>query len=216
MSEKIYANNSNSNRSKENKGDDKKVKTVVKSKVVQKKKSGLSKVVDSFITTETGSIKEYVIYDVIIPEVQNIISNVIKGSIDMLFHGEVRKNYGGRQGGYGNASRVSYADYYDRGRQNLSRRNNDYRRERSSIMSVDDIIFETRDDAEAVLDRMDELVDCYGVVSVADVFELSGVSGNGFTDRNYGWTNIRNADIERERGGSGYCLRLSRPTNIQA
>ena len=53
--------------------------------------------------------------------------------------------------------------------------------------------------------RMDELVSTYGLVSVADFFDLLGVTGN-YTDNNYGWTDIRNAKVMRVK--DGYMIKL--------
>ena len=59
--------------------------------------------------------------------------------------------------------------------------------------------------AEDVLERMDELIATYQVVSVADFYDLVGVSGN-YTDNKYGWTDIRNASVIRVR--DGYMIKL--------
>ena len=53
---------------------------------------------------------------------------------------------------------------------------------------------------------MDELIATYGVVRVADFYELVGVTGN-YTDNKYGWTDIRNASVVRARDG-GYIIKL--------
>ena len=52
---------------------------------------------------------------------------------------------------------------------------------------------------------MDELIDTYGQVSVADLYDLVGKSCN-YTDNNYGWTNLRNAEPVRVR--DGYMLKM--------
>ena len=52
---------------------------------------------------------------------------------------------------------------------------------------------------------MDELLETYGIVSVADLYELVGIIGN-YTDNKYGWTNLRNAEPIRVNGG--YLLKL--------
>ena len=58
---------------------------------------------------------------------------------------------------------------------------------------------------------MDELIDTYGIVSVPDIYDLVGISGN-YTDNKYGWTNLRNA--EPVRVGDGYMLKLPKPGPI--
>ena len=52
---------------------------------------------------------------------------------------------------------------------------------------------------------MEELIDMYQLVSVADFYDLVGVSGN-YTDNRYGWTNVRNAYVVRVR--DGYMIKL--------
>ena len=73
------------------------------------------------------------------------------------------------------------------------------------------MVLETRGEAEDVLSRMDELIDTYGVVSVADLYDLVGISCN-YTDNKYGWTNLRNAEPVRVR--DGYMLKLPKALPI--
>ena len=58
---------------------------------------------------------------------------------------------------------------------------------------------------------MDELIDTYGNVSVADLYDLVGKSSE-YTDNKYGWTNLRNAEPVRVR--DGYMLKLPKPGPI--
>lgn len=185
------------------------VKKVVTGKTKTKTKSEISKIATTMISDEVKSIKEYAIYDVIIPVIKETISQLVKGSIDMLFYGEVRGSSSSSKRGSSNASRVSYRDFYDG--------KNDDRRDSgrsTSRYSYDDIIFDNRQDAKDVLDRMDEIVEQYGVVRVADLFELAGITGNGHTDQNYGWTNSKSASVERT-GQNEYYIKLNRPSPIR-
>lgn len=202
-----YANNSIKNRGKVDEPK-KEINKVVKGKAKQKKKSEFNKIASSIISEECTSIKEYAIYEVVVPVIKDTISQLIKGSIDMLFYGEVRSSNSRSGRSYSNASRVSYSSYYDDRR--------DRRDDRRSITrySYDDIIFDNRGDAEEVLNRMDEIVEQYGVVTVADLFDLAGITGNGYTDQNYGWTSTRSASVERTRHGE-FIIKLQRPTNIR-
>ena len=54
---------------------------------------------------------------------------------------------------------------------------------------------------------MEDLLDQYKLVSVADLYDLVGISGD-YTDNKYGWTNLRNARVERLRYEDGYILKL--------
>jgi hypothetical protein len=47
---------------------------------------------------------------------------------------------------------------------------------------------------------MDEMLESYPCVRVADLYDLVGITGE-HTDNKYGWTNISNAKVERDRDG---------------
>ena len=101
------------------------------------------------------------------------------------------------------ASRVSYRSYYDRQRDDRGSRYSQPRQ--VGGYNYDDIILETRGEAEEVLSRMDELVETYNMVSVADLCDLVGATCK-WTDNKYGWTDIRSAHVIRTR--DGYMIKL--------
>lgn len=185
---------SNSHRSKEIEREEKKVERVVKGQVKSKKKN---KFADTFISEDAASVKEYIIFDVLIPAAKNAISDMVTTGIQMMLYGEVRG------GSKSKGSKVSYSKYYD------DRRERDYdRRSRTRCgYDYDEIILESRAEAEEVLNSMDDLLERYGLVSVADLYDLVGVTGN-YTDNKYGWTNLRHASVQRLR--DGYLLKLPR------
>lgn len=192
----------NSNRSKEEqKENNKRVEKVVTGKVITKKKSGLSKLTDEFISDDAKNIKSYVIGDIIIPSIKKAVCDIVKDGIEMLLYGGTKVGGGSRS----TADRVSYRNYYDR----------DTRPARDSRPSIgysyDDIILNNRGEAQDVLDRMDELMDSYGLVRVADLYDLVGITGN-YTDNKYGWTSIRTAEIVRVR--DGYMIKMPRAVPI--
>ena len=192
---------SNSHRSKEE-VENKKVEKVVKGAVKTKKKSGSTRFKDVFIAEEASSVKDYILMDVLLPTIKKAISDIVSNGVDMLLYGETGRSSSRRSG-----SKVSYSKYYDerdRGRER------DYRRIKSAY-DYEDIFLETRAEAEEVLNRMDDLIDNYGIVSVADLYDLVGISSN-YTDNKYGWTNLRNARVERAR--DGYYLNLPKALPI--
>lgn len=173
------------------------IKKVVSGTVKTKKKNEIRKFADVFISEDASNVKSYVFMDVLIPAIKKAISDIVTNGIDMILYGET-----GRTKKNSTASKISYRSYYER--------ENDRRNSTPSIRnaySYDDIIIETRGEAEEVLLRMDELVATYGMVSVADFHELVGITGN-YTDVKYGWTDIRNASIIRVR--DGYKIKLPR------
>lgn len=194
----------NSNRFKnEQKEQEKRVeKPVVTGKVVAKKPSAFRKLTGEFISEDAKNVKSYVVGEVLIPAVKKAISDIVTDGIDMILYGESRK--GGKRS---TSDRVSYRNYYDRD----NRSSRDSRNTLGSGYSYDDIILDTRGEAEDVLSRMDELIDAYQVVRVADLYDLVGITGN-YTDNKYGWTNIRNAEVVRVR--DGYMIKMPRAVPI--
>lgn len=98
----------------------------------------------------------------------------------------------------------AYSDDRDRSRRPLERSRNGY--------SMDDIILSSRGEAEEVISQMDELIEIYDLVSVADVYDLVGIRSE-YTDNNYGWKNIRNVEPIRVR--DGYLLKFPKPIPIK-
>lgn len=170
---------------------EKKVERVTTGTVKTKKKSKANKFADVFISEDISNVKDYILYDVLLPAAKKTISEIVSNGIDMILYGETksRKTKG---------SKVSYSKYYD-DRDDYDRKPSS-RRSRVLGYDYEDIILEDRREAEEVLNRMEDLIDSYGVVSVADLYDLVGISGN-YTDNKYGWMNLRNAGIERTRDG---------------
>ena len=173
------------------------ISKVTKGKVKVKKKSELHKLADTFISEDAAKVKSYVIGDVLIPAIKKAISDIVTNGIDMILYGETGHSK------RSSSSRISYSKCYDD-------RRDDRRSSTSASISrydYDDVIFETRDEAKEVLERMDELIDLYGVASIADFYDLAGITGN-YTDNKYGWTNLASADVVRVR--DGYTIKLPR------
>ena len=59
---------------------------------------------------------------------------------------------------------------------------------------------------------MDELLETYKMVTVADFYDLVGVTCD-YTDNNYGWTSLRSAEVVRVR--DGYIIKLPRALPIK-
>ena len=100
-------------------------------------------------------------------------------------------------------SKVSYQKYYDSGKK-------DYTAPKSrTSYEYDELLFETRGDAESVLDAMNEIIAQYEVVSVADLYDLANVSNDNYAANKYGWTDIAGCRAVRVR--DGYILKLPKP-----
>lgn len=185
-----YASNSHKSKKEESKNSEKKeIKKVVKKAAHTKKKSEFKKITESFISEDAGNIKDHVLGDVLIPSIKKALYDIVVDGFSMALWdetGHVKKSKG---------SRVSYESMYDRDRRDSrgSKRRDAY--------DYDDIIVDSRQEAEEVLSSMDEIIDRYDMVSVADLYELVGITDTSYTANDYGWFDIRNARAVHVREG---------------
>ena len=202
-----YKPNSHKAKSEETSLAEKKVEKVISGTAKVRKKTGARKVADVFISEDAANVKSYILMDVVVPAIKDVLSNVVKDSIDMiLFGGTTRR---GRSSRKSNAEYVSYNRFSDR----RDDRRYDSRSSIASRYNFDDITLDSKAEADEVLERMDELLDTYGMVTVADLCDLVGISCE-YTDNKYGWTNLRNAKVVRLRGNE-YMLDLPRVTSLK-
>jgi hypothetical protein len=197
----------------------KKIEKVVTGSVIQKKKSLGKKFMETFIGEDIKNVKSYVIFDVVIPAAKDTISDIvqgitdtIQGSIEVSLFGETRRR-SSRSSRDRGGSYVSYNSYSSRDR-DRDRDRRDDRRDRDvssrnrARHNFDDIILETRGDAEEVRSNLVDLIEDYGQASVSDLYDLVGVTGN-FTDDKWGWDNLASSSVSRVR--DGYVLNLPKP-----
>lgn len=189
----------NSNKAKAE-AEQKKVEKVVKGSAKVKKKSELKKLADTFIQEDAKTVGEYVFSDILVPAVKKTFADIVSNSLDMFLWGKTNSRNGTRR----NGGTISYRSIY-------SQQNDRLRREpdRRRSYEIDDILIATREEAEDVLARMDELIADYGTVSIADYYDMVGITGRT-TDNRYGWGDLRDATIVRDR--DGYIIKLPRAT----
>lgn len=190
---------SNSDKSRQEQQSEKKVEAVITGKAKTRKKGELQKFADVFIAEDANNVKSYILMEVIIPAVKKAISDIVTTGIDMILYGEA-----GRSRKNGAASKISYRNYYEQ----ESGRTRAGSAGRRSSFDYDDVIFDTRGDAEAVLHAMDDIISQYGTVSISDFYDLARVPNDNYTMNRYGWTNIGGATPVRVR--DGYILKLPR------
>lgn len=191
---------SNSDKSRQEQKSEKKVEAVITGTAKTRKKDGVQKFADVFIAEDANNVKSYIMMEVIVPAVKKAISDIVTTGIDMILYGEA-----GRSRKNNSTSKVSYRNYYDRDSERVRAGSANTRR---GGLDYDDILFDTRGDAEAVLDAMNDIISQYGTVSVSDFYDLARVPNDNFTMNRYGWTNIGGATAVRVR--DGYILKLPR------
>lgn len=148
-------------------------------------------------------IGQYVSEEIIVPAIKNIIVDAVTSGINMVMYGGSKSNqaprtYGGsRYTNYGTSHRPS-TNYTSR----YTSQQPQPVQQRGVRQGVEEYIIENREDAAHVLTTLIEQADRYGTVSLADYYDLIGVTSN-YTDNNYGWSldAISHSSIRPVRGG---------------
>jgi hypothetical protein len=168
---------------------------------------------ETFVGEDISSVGSYILYDVLIPAAKSTITEMIQILPELLFYNGEKRGYRATKRDSGR-SYVSYNNYSSRDR---DRDRRDDRRTISdrnrALHNFDEIVLESRADADDVLDHLADLISEYGQATVADLYDLVGITGS-FTDNRYGWTEIGGSSSSRLRSG-GYVLNLPRPILLE-
>lgn len=201
VDEKNYPGNSKS--SKEAGEGRKKVDKVVTGEAIQRKKPIGSRIKETFTGEDARSVGSYILFDVIVPAAKAMLADAASQGAERLLFGDSspRKRSGGGRTNY-----TSYNRMHSSSNNSGSKREISYRAR--ATHDFDEIVVESRGDAEEVLDRLGDLVDNYDVASVADFYDLVGITGS-FTDDKWGWFDLRSASVRRVR--DGYLISLPKP-----
>ena len=198
LPEEEYPSNSNEGTTSK-----KEVSKVTTGEVKAKKKGFIFRLKSILFADDVENVKEYAITDVIIPGLKNLIVD----SVAMLVQGSTYNRRGRDRD-----DRISYATKYRYGDRDRDDKKDRRRRDEKDEAEYDDIYFRRIADAEAVLDRMYDLLKEYDYVSLKDFYDLSGYKSNVFDD-NWGWDDLKGVDIKRSR--DGYYLTLPKPTSLK-
>lgn len=173
----------------------KEVQKVVSSKVVKRKKTATKQLSEAIFSERTSDVADYILTDVLVPAIKDIISNCVTDTINMMLFGSTRRseNLSGSRNSY------DYGSYYRK--RNDSRDIREERRSRTrNRYNYDEIIVESRKEAEDVLYELRGLIRRYGEATVLDLYTIVGMVGN-YTDEDYGWKDLDDARTVRVRDG---------------
>ena len=177
------------------------VKPVVRGNV-KRKTSIWRGVRDEFISEDAPTVGSYILYDILLPALRDLISDIGHVALDMAM-GTDNRRYRSRRD---DRSYISYNRYYD-DRDRRKRDRDDERYEvRRRNRDFTDMVIEYREDAEDVLDRMCDYIERFGDVPVSYFFDLCGETVPGdFTKDDWGWTNLAGARVVKA-GRKGYMI----------
>ena len=207
MSEPVYTPNSHKYKEEQKQNNvptEKRVQTVVKNPA-RARKNEVRKIADIFISEDVANVKNYIFMDVLVPAIKKAIYDIVTNGIDMFLYGGTGKGKTSSSPG----GKVSYRNYYEQ--KNTSNYRGSENVRSNTGFEYDDIEFQHRGEAEAALQQMHDAIARYGMVTVADLYDMAGLSAP-YTSQKYGWMSVNNVSVARTR--DGYVLKLPRAVPI--
>lgn len=172
----------------------------------RKKTSFGRKILDTFLSDDPLLVSERVKNEVIKPGLRDLGYNIMQTGLSMLFYPDGRGAPPRSGSRFGRNERYEdYTRYSDNRGSGRMPGSGSGRRDSRPSYDYGEIIFASRGRAEDALDHLLWCLEKYNQASVADLNEAADLSSK-YTDRYYGWYDLRGADI---RGTSeGYVLDL--------
>ena len=177
--------------------------------VVQKKPSFGKRFLEAFGGGEdVATVAGYVVSDILIPKAKETILQTVTTSADRLLYGAHKPKPASPT-----ANNVPYTKYNSSPLVSKTNRSEAAPISSNPARNLDNLIIKDRVTAERILDSLYEVLSVNGIVMVADLYELVGITQRPYTDEYYGWESLAGSDIIRTR--SGYILDLPRPISIE-
>lgn len=176
------------------------LEVIITGTVVDRKKPLGKRFAEVFFGGTAKDAANYAMFEVLIPALRDTILDALNGGLERLVKGGDSRRGVGRSvvGGairtYTNYNAMSKSVYRPDPRE-VSRG--------ASGSDYTEVIFDRRSDADAVLERMFDLINEYGKVTVSQFKNLVGKNAQ-YTDRSWGWTDITKAKTIRDRDGAYY------------
>lgn len=186
--------------------EEKKVEPVVTGEVKRRKKPLGKRFQETFLGGDARGTAGFVLASVLIPAAKDMLVETGQQFIERMVYGESkRRSFNRGPNPAGNFS-------YNRVQQGNGPPAPAISRRARARHEFDEIVLQSRGEAEEVLDRMFDLLSRYDSVSVADLYELTGIQ-SAHTDQKWGWVDLRGSQVTRTRTG-GYVIDLPEPNPL--
>lgn len=191
---------------------ERKLDKVISGEVIERKKGLGRKISETFMGVDARAVGTHVVFDVILPQLKGMAVDAGTQALERLILGDSAGIRRSSSSSSTSATRGRGSSYtaYNRYSGNSAPVNDEPAYVKSS--DVREVIVDTRGDAQNVLDEMFRHLDQYKTVSVAEFYDLVGVTGR-FTDNQWGWTNLNAAGVSRVR--EGFRIELPRPISLK-
>lgn len=187
---------------------EKNVEKVVTGEVIQRKRGVGRRFKDIFFGGDARTTVNNVTSDVLIPAIRNAIVDFAIASVERFVYGDTRSPRRSSRTNY--SARTAYhnpaAHRYPRDpRESTSLPGQPPYPPRTSSTEANEIILSTREEADAVIERLVDIIERYEVASLLDLYSLVGLP-TSHSQNKWGWQSLRGAKVKQIR--EGYLLEL--------
>lgn len=202
----------NSNKYREQQRKKKDIHKVTTGAVKIKKESLGKRVAKGFFAEDIDSVLEYLISDNLIPQLKRVFLDGLYEGIGLWLGigGRKKKNSNGGTD-YASVSSGSYRYGSSTG----GSRNSGSISNSNGSANYNNLIFESRNDANDALSSLQELAAEYGSVSISDLYQVVGVSQGQWTDVKFGWNLDLLRTVNIKMTTEGYTLIFPDPISIE-
>ena len=162
------------------------------------KKSFMKRIADAFIATDGKSIKDYMIFDVLIPGLKRSVEDVVH----MMLYNDKKSPRIERNRGESRIRRLEYSSLRSATDEMLSPR---------LVSGQCDLVFPTRQKAEQALDMVQERIEDRTFATLKYYYTITK-QPTDWTQENWGWRSMAGAKIVEVR--EGFVLRMPRLEEI--
>lgn len=178
---------------------EKNIERVVVGEVLIQKPTLGQKFKGLFTRTDPKMVATYVAGSVLLPAAKNMIYDGLKTAAAHMIFGEAAAR---RQQIIGGGGRTVYNNPINRAREGLSRVAPPVTSMPRAVSrhTQENFILTSREEAELVLERMNDIIEKYEVVSVADLNDLVGLPTT-HVDNKWGWVFLSDVQVRQIREG---------------
>jgi hypothetical protein len=197
----------NSDASRRDQASEKNIERVTSSGATRRRKSLRKQFRETFVIGDAKTAVRYAVMEVLLPAARDMVWETGSEYLRSLMFGESRRR-GSSPPPSGPTGYVNYARYSHNMGGPRTGPQRALSRQARSQHDFDELVLDDRVEAEAVIDRLFDIVERYDSATVADLYELVGLTPT-HTDNRWGWTDLHGAGVSRIRGG--YLLDLPEP-----
>lgn len=180
--------------------DRKPVRVIVDAGLVQNKKPLGRKIAEVFGGESMSSVRDHIVTEVLLPQMKEMLfDSLITGARRSIFGADRNPSTGDRTRG----TKYAYNQQFvspNKGYGNSAPSNRNVDVDSRGPNDFRDYLFPSRGQAEEIVDNLIAVLDQYGTVSVHELKAMIGKTGE-FTDQKWGWKNLREAGVSRDRDG---------------